>query len=304
MKVFPDLPYFEMMTCSSDLPKFLKLIGQTTKTPYWSPKKDGVRTWAIRRSDNSVEYLSRSGLSYLNFSAFDREIRKLTTLLQEMAEIPLDTPVDGESVVVGGDFQEVMRNIRTLEESDSVEFEFNVFDLALRGEPFSRRYDLLKKAFSLSTFQHLKLLEHLPVDHPSEEVFLNLMEAAVQAGDEGIVLKDGGSPYEFKEKSKYWLKLKPIETYDLLVVGTYPGKKGKKYDGTLGGLVVRFEDTEVRVGGGYSDSEREEFLRNPPRMIEVACKGRTEDGSLREPRFIRVRDDKLTSSDELGEENT
>ncbi len=109
-------------------------------------------------------------------------------------------------------------------------------------------------------------------------------------------MKLADSPYELKEKSKYWLKMKPTETYDLLVVGKFGGKGRLKNN--LGGLIVKYNDVEVKVGSGYSDEERELFMKNPPSIIEVKCKGETEDGSLREPIFVRVRDDKSTVTDE------
>ncbi len=122
------------------------------------------------------------------------------------------------------------------------------------------------------------------------------MNSAVKKGEEGIVAKIANSPYELKEKSKYWLKMKPTETYDLLVVGKFLGQGRLK--NTLGGLIVKYNDVEVKVGSGYTDEERELFLKDAPKIIEVKCKGVTEDGSLREPVFVRIRDDKSTVSDE------
>lgn len=296
LKVFPDLPYFEMMTCSSDLNKFLKLLKDTNSTPFWSLKKDGVRTWAINKGD-SIQYLSRSGLSYFNFHNFDKEVSKLTTLINKSSNIPIDTPIDGESTVINGNFQDVMRNIRTLE-SGEAQFQFNVFDLAYPQKTFEERYRILESVFKLTDFKHLKLLNHYEIKDPTAEKINKIMNSAVKSGEEGIVLKSSKSPYEFKEKSKHWCKMKPVETFDLVVIGTYLGKKGKKFDGTLGGLIVKFKDKEVHVGSGFTEEERKQFLKNPPKLIEVDCKGITEDGSLREPRFIRVRDDKLTSTDE------
>ena len=298
LKVFPDLPYFEMMTCSSDINKFIKLADKTGSPIYWSPKKDGVRTWGINLGNRQVRYLSRSGLSYFNFQRFNEEICQLSTMVGELANIPYETPIDGEMIIEGGNFQDVMRNVRTLEEHD-VNFQFNVFDVAYNKKPFYRRYSWLRSIFDLVDFKYLKLLEHKEVEEGYTAENLNeIMNSAVENGDEGIVLKLGNSPYEFKEKSKYWCKMKPVETYDLLVIGTYQGRKGKKFDGTLGGLIVKFHDKEVRVGSGFSEEERKLFLENPPKLIEVNCKGVTEDGSLREPRFIQVRDDKLTTTDE------
>lgn len=297
LKVFSDLPYFEMMTCQSDLDKFLKLTKTANSPVFWSQKKDGVRTWGIN-TGKGIKYISRSGLSYYNFGLLDDEIRRLSVYIGELGSIPYETPIDGEMIVEGGDFQEIMKNVRTLEDRSQVNFQFNIFDIAMNiPRPFKDRFHLLKSAFSMEKFKHLKLLDHKVIESPTQEKVLAIMNTAVKGGDEGIVLKSGNSPYEFREKSKFWCKVKPVETFDLLVVGTYSGKTGKKFENTLGGLIVKFHDKEVRVGSGYSEEEREEFLKNTPKMIEVDCKGITHDGSLREPRFIRVRDDKLTTTD-------
>ena len=286
-----------MMTCKDDPRMFLKLSGD--KPVFWSLKKDGVRVWAINNDASAkINYFSRSGLRYHNFSTFDDEIRLLSNKINEICGIATDTPIDGEAIVIGGNFREVMKNVRTLDEIPDVNWEFNVFDLATSLMPFSHRYEILRTAFESLDLKKIKLLEHHRVEDPTEEKLRKIMKSAADSGEEGIVVKIGFSPYEFKEKSKFWLKMKPVETFDLMVIGTYKGKRGKKYGETLGGLIVKYKDKEVHVGSGFSDEERKLFINNPPKIVEVHCKGVTDDGSLREPIFIRARPDKETLTDE------
>jgi len=140
---------------------------------------------------------------------------------------------------------------------------------------------------------------------------------------EGIVVKDPNARYE-KRKCHAWMKIKAEETEDLPVVGAFPGESGTKYEFTLGGLVVDRKGVHVRVGGGFSDRERDEIwelfqqemartdgsfisyekdatiIRGAGffekilihRLVEVEYHEVTPDGSLRHPRYVRFRDDK------------
>jgi ATP-dependent DNA ligase len=139
---------------------------------------------------------------------------------------------------------------------------------------------------------------------------------------EGAMLKDPMALYE-KRKSAVWMKMKAEETEDLIVIGAYPGEPHTKYENCLGGLVLDRNGVNVRVGGGFTDVEREEIwaqvekdfakidptqivldktarIYNPGnagmgvlgRLLEVEYHEVTPDGSLRHPRFVRWRSDK------------
>lgn len=292
-KTFPTLPVFEIMTCRSDIRLFLKLVEKTKSDVLVSMKKDGVRTCG-----RCGKYISRSGKEYHNFSIFDEELSILSKFLEEKYGLHKDTFFDGEVTVKNGNFQEVMRNVRTFDDGEP-EYIYNIFDIGLLdGTELKLRMKMLGEAFKIHRFQHITLLQHIKIanSHVNEEILKNYMKNAVKNGEEGIVVKLSDSPYELKEKSKYWLKMKPVETYDLLVVGKFGGRGRLK--NTLGGLIVKYNDKEVKVGSGYTDEERELFMKKQPGIIEVKCKGETEDGSLREPIFVRVRDDKSTVTDE------
>ena len=45
------------------------------------------------------------------------------------------------------------------------------------------------------------------------------LEDALAAGHEGIVVKDARSPYVAGRRGKAWRKVKPVRTYDLVVLG-------------------------------------------------------------------------------------
>jgi DNA ligase 1 len=46
-----------------------------------------------------------------------------------------------------------------------------------------------------------------------------VLEEALAAGHEGVVVKDAASPYVAGRRGKAWRKVKPVQTYDLVVLG-------------------------------------------------------------------------------------
>ena len=46
-----------------------------------------------------------------------------------------------------------------------------------------------------------------------------VLEEALAAGHEGVVVKDAASPYVAGRRGKAWRKVKPVRTYDLVVLG-------------------------------------------------------------------------------------
>jgi DNA ligase 1 len=46
-----------------------------------------------------------------------------------------------------------------------------------------------------------------------------VLDEALEAGHEGVVVKDAASPYSAGRRGKVWRKVKPVRTYDLVVLG-------------------------------------------------------------------------------------
>jgi len=166
------------------------------------------------------------------------------------------------------------------------------------------------------TARSMSLAKYLARGNPEREAELLKTTIDKATGKpkvlEGIMLKDPNGLYE-KKKSNGWLKIKAEETEDLRVIGWFEGEVGTKLEGKFGGYLVDHNGVEVRVGGGFSDAEREAALveclaatagQEPVikkgiktyyftgRLIEVEYNEVTPDGSLRHPRFVRYRDDK------------
>jgi ATP-dependent DNA ligase len=115
------------------------------------------------------------------------------------------------------------------------------------------------------------------------------------------MVKKLGSPYIFK-RSDSVMKLKPVSTYEGVIVGHYEGNRGSKREGLWGGfLVVMPNGVVTKVGGGYNDKIRAEISIDPDswigKIVEVEGQpdpltpdGLTADGKVRFPVFCRIRD--------------
>ncbi len=97
-------------------------------------------------------------------------------------------------------------------------------------------------------------------------------------GYEGLVLRT----------TKYWYKVKEVETYDELVTGILEG--AGKYVGMLGAFITN----KGNVGTGLTDQQRKDYYTKDSigKIIEVKVMGLTPQGKFRHPRFIRERFDK------------
>ena len=140
-----------------------------------------------------------------------------------------------------------------------------------------------------------------------------VLDDALHAGHEGVVVKDAASPYAAGRRGKAWRKVKPVRTYDLVVVGAEWGHGRRQ--GRLSNLHLGARDPEsgsfVMVGKtfkGMTDEllawqteallEREverrgiAVLVRPELVVEIALDG--VQASTRYPggvalRFARVK---------------
>ncbi|MGM0745826.1 MAG: ATP-dependent DNA ligase, partial [Bacteroidota bacterium] len=196
-------------------------------------------------------------------------------------------------------------------------------------------YDLLyvdgSPVFDLPLEQRRNKLEALSERHRiplsnqfelnDSDVLDKLFDRAVAHGNEGLMLKQRGSGYEYGQRGKSWLKVKkPGGTLDTVMMYAHAGsgKRGGLYsDFTLGISVKsdeRYEEEFVPIGkayGGYTDEELKKMNSEikkltverygptlglvPGLMVElefddIQINKRTKAGyTLRLPRFKRIR---------------
>jgi DNA ligase-1 len=283
------------------------------------PKLDGVRVLmtVIPNDDGVVNVLSlsRNGKLFENFGHIEEQIRnnwiKLIRKTKFAQQLSGGFVLDGE--VIGNTFQELMRQARRKENVQATDSVFNIFDIIplhdfRRGHwnaQLSKRVEALESMRSvIEDMPNVELLPHIMVNLDTAEgrdILHRYAKDQVNAGFEGIMIKDVGAPYECK-RNTFWMKWKPTITVDLEVIGVEEGT-GRNV-GRLGALVCSGVDDgktiTVNVGSGFSDADRDNLWTDRNlvvgRTVEILCDVITQnqDGSysLRFPRFVRFRDDK------------
>ena len=185
---------------------------------------------------------------------FTRNLNDITDRLPEVVEVVRTLPatqlvLDGEVLGLAGDrpeaFQETMSRFGRDDPATHGlrlrPFFFDVLRLDaddLIDEPLARRLEALDAA--APGFVVPRLLTADPVEAGA------FVDATVAAGHEGVMLKDLGSTYGAGRRGKAWRKLKPVLTFDLVVLAAEWGHGRRR--GWLSNLHLGARDP---AGGGF-----------------------------------------------------
>ena len=297
-------------------PQLATLVDRVPGDEGWvyELKYDGVRL-LCRCDGEDVRCISRNGIDWTH---------KVGPIADALAKLKLQgTWIDGELIVADpngrSDFSLLQH---TMEQRRLGELQFCIFDILFyRGEdlrplPLSQRKMRLDAAFAkLPPKGPLRLADQIHSD--SSELLARVCNQHL----EGLVAKKVDSPYR-GDRSTDWLKVKCHREQEFVVGGAayLPGRG----TGTFSSLLVGVKSGKGlkyagRVGGGFSAEERAQWHERvkklerkdspfdrlpdkrpgeiwhwmkPQLVIQVAFADWTQDGILRQPRYLGMRQDR------------
>ena len=173
-------------------------------------KLDGIRI-QIHRRDEEIRIYTRN----LN-DITDR----LPGIVEAIARVPVrEVVLDGEALWMGPEGPAPFQETVSLIDSDAppqgvVTFLFDL--LHLDGSDLLD-HPLRERAERLRAIAPELEIPRVFTDDPGEAE--QTLAAALDAGHEGIVVKDAGSGYAAGRRGQAWRKVKPVRTFDLVVLG-------------------------------------------------------------------------------------
>jgi DNA ligase-1 len=265
---------------------------------------------------------------------YSRRLENVTRALPEIVEeirehVKSGVILDGEVIAIKDGkplpFQHILRRFRRKHDVskmvEKIPLQVHFFDILYRDgelidEPLKNRREVLESVIEES--ERIRIAKQVLTSDKS--VVEKMFKEAIDAGHEGVMLKNPNSPYTPGKRGKNWLKLKAVmETLDLIVIGGEWGEGKRSH--LLSSYELACSDPYSgkllpvgRVATGFTDEDLEELTQlfkpliiyqegkkvtfQPKYVFEVAYQEiqkspKYESGyALRFPRFIRLRDDK------------
>jgi bifunctional non-homologous end joining protein LigD len=242
---------------------------------------------------------------------------KFKALVKAAAKLPAGCLIDGEAVALDAEGRPSFQLLQsTLKDQKGANLAFYAFDLLIdRGEDIRKLPNIQRKE------RLAALLKRVPApilygDHVigrGEELFREVC----RMGGEGIISKKAGTPYR-GTRTRDWLKIKCIQRQEFVIVGWSESDKRRGFRSLL--LAVRDKGKFTyagKVGTGFNAKLIEDLMERmvpletgkaavevprpdrrgahwiePKLVAEIAFSEFTDDGVLRHPSFIALREDK------------
>lgn len=292
------VPVFECMLAHDGANHEKKIAGKKLL----EPKLDGVRALTIIDAEShTVTQYTRNGKVLENFG-------HITSALQEHIDLfDRSYVLDGE--IVSSSFQALMKQVHRKDDVQASDARLMAFDIIPLSE-FKKGKSVMGQKRRSNLLRSLKpildkagSIDIIPQREVDLDTYVGKLEfkqynkEAIEAGFEGIMIKEVDDPYVCK-RSTSWLKQKPFIEVSLTIVGIEPGTG--KNEGKMGAVLCEGEDDgkfiRVSVGSGWTDAQRAEVDDSiigqvlEVRADAITCSQDSEEVySLRFPRALRFR---------------
>lgn len=245
---------------------------------------------------------------------------KFKALATAAAKLPAGCLIDGEAVALDENGKPSFQRLQsTLKEQRGANLVFYAFDLLVdRGEDIKRLPNIVRKDRLASLLAGVSP----PIIYGDHVIGKGeaLFNEVCKQGGEGIIAKKASCSYK-GVRTRNWLKIKCIQRQEFVIVGwtesdkrigfrslllaarehrrlTYVGKVGTGFNGKLiEDLMERMRPLEVDkapVEVPRVDRKGAHFIR-PQLVAEIAFTEFTNEGILRHPSFVALREDKPAS---------
>jgi bifunctional non-homologous end joining protein LigD len=289
-------------------PQLATLVDDVPPGSAWlhEIKYDGYRL-LLSVGDGVATAYTRKGLDWSD---------KFKPLIKSAARLPAGCLIDGEAVALDDEGRPSFQLLQSTLKGGSANLAFYAFDLLVDQGKDIRKLPNIERKERLAA-----LLEgvHPPIlygDHVigrGEEMF----EAVCKSGGEGIISKKASATYN-GTRTRNWLKIKCIQRQEFVIVGwsesdrrrgfrslllaardgrklTYAGKVGTGFNAQLiEDLMERMEPLAVDkapVEVPRADRKGAHWI-GPKLVAEINFAEFTDDGILRHPSFVGLREDK------------
>ena len=255
---------------AQDVREALKECGGRASLEY---KYDGIRLQVHKRGKD--------------IKLFTRRLTDVTESLPDVVKL-VEEKVHADEVVLDSEaisfkegkpirFQDLMRRIRRKHGIEKLAREMpltlKVFDIlyidgkVLVDLPYSKRWEIMTKVVDDDI-----LIERI-VTNDLEEA-RKFFNESVKMGNEGLMVKRIDSPYTPGVRGRYWFKVKPSETLDLVIVGAEWGHGRRK--GWLSDYYLAVFDEKTNkfmvVGKTFKGLSDEEFKEMTRKLLAIKVK--------------------------------
>ena len=279
------------------------MLAERVKSPQEAQEKMGLEFASEYKLDGERVQVHRQGEKIILYS---RSLENITNYYPDIVENigkslkSNEVILEAEIVAINDEtgeflpFQELMHRRRKYKIAKAVQeypITVNFFDVLLEDG---------KSCLNISYKERRKTLERIIVEDAfakvmpmtlvkTENEVEDSLENAINAGCEGLMLKQLDSPYRAGARASNWLKLKREyrnelgDSLDLVVVGAFYGR-GRR-TGRYGALLLSAYDDQIdafpsicKVGTGFTDESLDQFYQILADKITVKKDPRIESG--------------------------